>query len=203
MNMEDISPRDAIRILKEGNQRFYSERTENTNDIRLQVQKTADGQFPFAAILGCVDSRSPSELLFDQGLGKIINIRIAGNVVNRDVLGSLEYACVVLNTKLILVLGHTQCGAIQAACDDVKLGNVTSLLEKIKPAIEAEKLTLDNRNGSNPDFVNSVGKENICLSIEHIRKGSKVIRELEKTGKIMIAAAIYEIETGKVSFIED
>lgn len=202
MNMTDITPLDAIRFLKEGNQRFLTGRSNNRTDLQAQVQQTAEGQFPFAAILGCIDSRTSAELLFDQGLGKMINIRIAGNVVNTDILGSLEYACTTLNTKLILVLGHARCGAIEAACDDLKLGNVTALLEKLRPAIEATKDILDNRNGSNHTFVNNVSNHNIDLSVQKIRKDSTVISKLEEAGKIMIATAIYDVGTGKVTFKE-
>ncbi len=203
LNMADMNPLDAISILKEGNQRYLAGRSNHITDLQTQVKQTAEGQFPFAAILGCMDSRTPAEIIFDQGLGKIINIRIAGNIVNSDVLGSLEYACTTLNTKLVLVLGHTRCGAVESACDDLKLGNVTTLLEKIKPAIEAEKLIMDNRNGSNPAFVDGVSKHNICISVDQIRKGSSVIRELEDAGEVKIASAIYELETGIVSFMEE
>lgn len=200
--MADLNPIEAIRILKEGNKRFLTGQSNHTTDLQEQVQETAEAQYPFVAILGCVDSRSPAELLFDQGLGKIFNIRIAGNIVNSDILGSLEYACTALNTKLILVLGHTQCGAVQAACDDLKLENVTALLEKIKPAIKAEKEIRKNRNGSNSTFVNSVSKHNVGLSVDQIRQGSTVLSELESAGKISIASAIYDVETGEVSFME-
>lgn len=202
MKKVDIDTDEAIGLLKEGNQRFLSGQSHGTG-LQKQVKMTAEGQFPFAAILGCIDSRTSAELILDQGLGQIINIRIAGNVVNKDVLGSLEYACTMLHTKLILVLGHTNCGAVQSACDDLKMGHVTELLQKIKPAIEAEKLVLDNRNGSNPRFVNSVSKLNIGLSVDQILRESSVIRKLEEAGKVRIVAAIYDVETGKVSFLDE
>jgi carbonic anhydrase len=200
MKREDISPDDALQILKEGNQRFLQNKLINT-DLPKQVKQTAEGQFPFAAILGCVDSRTASELIFNIGIGELINVRVAGNIVNEDILGSLEYACTVANTRLIVVLGHTRCGAIESACDQLELGNITSLLKKIRPAIEAETNTLSNRTGSNIPFINEVSLHNIQNSIDLMRKNSTIIRELENKGKIRILGAIYDVETGSVTFL--
>lgn len=202
MENVNITPDEALNLLKEGNLRFIAGQSHGA-DLQKQVKKTSEGQFPYAAILGCIDSRTSAELILDQGLGQIINIRIAGNVVNSDILGSLEYSCVALHTKLILVLGHTSCGAIQSACSGLKLGNVTTLLKKIGPAIEAEKSILENRNGDNLTFVNKVSLQNIKYTAEQIRKNSSIIRDLELEGKVRIAGAIYNVETGKVDFIEE
>lgn len=202
MENVNITPDEALNLLKEGNLRFIAGQSHGA-DLQKQVKKTSEGQFPYAAILGCIDSRTSAELILDQGLGQIINIRIAGNVVNTDILGSLEYSCVALHTKLILVLGHTSCGAIQSACSGLKLGNVTTLLKKIGPAIEAEKSILENRNGDNLTFVNKVSLQNIKYTEEKIRKNSSIIRDLELEGKVRIAGAIYNVETGKVDFIEE
>jgi len=200
MKRDDISPNEALQILKEGNQRFLQNKSINT-DLPKQLKQTAEGQFPFASILGCIDSRTASEHIFNLGIGEIINIRIAGNIVNEDVLASLEYACIVLNTKLVIVLGHTRCGAIESACDQIEMGNITVMLDKIQPAIKAETKTIDNRTSSNIPFINEVSLHNISNSIDLIRKDSKVIRDLETSGKIRILGAIYDLATGEVKFL--
>lgn len=199
MKRDNISPDKALQILKEGNKSFLQNRL-NT-DLPKQLKQTAEGQFPFAAILACVDSRTASELIFNLGIGDIINVRIAGNIVNEDVLASLEYACTVVNTKLVLVLGHTRCGAIESACDHVEMGNITALLDKIQPAIKAETKTIDDRSGSNIPFIDKVSLLNIKNSIDLIRRDSKILRELETNGEIRILGALYEVETGEVKFL--
>ena len=200
MKRGDISPEEALQKLKDGNQRFIQNKLIEA-DFLKQLKQTAEVQNPFATILGCVDSRTASEFIFNVGLGKIINVRIAGNIVNEDVLASLEYACTALNTKLVVVLGHSRCGAVVSACDQIELGNITALLEKIQPAIKAETLTIDDRTGSNITYVNKVSLLNIYNSIDLIRKNSKVLRDMETSGKIRILGAFYDVETGEVNFL--
>jgi carbonic anhydrase len=201
-SQEKITPEIALRYLKEGNQRFIKNLKINRNLLK-QVNQTSTDQFPFAAILSCIDSRISAELIFDQGLGDIFSIRIAGNILNDDILGSMEYACKIANSKLILVLGHTKCGAIISACDDFEMGFLTSLLKKIRPAIQEESKTMINRNGHNISFVNKVSEENIKHTIQQIRLKSKILVEMENEKKVMILGGMYDIETGKVTFYEN
>lgn len=196
---DKITPQQALEFLKEGNVRFLKNLKVNRN-LLMQVNQTSDGQFPFATILSCIDSRTSAELIFDQGLGDIFSIRIAGNVLNDDILGSMEYACGVANSKIIVVLGHTRCGAVISACDQVKLGHITGLLQKIKPAIESETTMSSERNGQNLTFVNRVSEINVQLTINQIRQQSPILSDLEKDGKIIIVGGIYDVETGIVSF---
>jgi len=196
-----LTPETALQILKEGNQRFIQNLKANRNLLQ-QVNETSSGQFPFATILSCIDSRTSAELIFDQGLGDIFSIRIAGNILNEDILGSMEFATKVVGTKLILVLGHTKCGAIVGACNHVEMGNLTTLLNKIQPAIYSEKTTTENRDGSNPDFVNNVTELNVHLTIERIRRESPIVAELEQQGQIKIVGALYNVETGEVNFYQ-
>ncbi|WP_207514986.1 carbonic anhydrase family protein [Longitalea luteola] len=196
-----LTPEKALTILKEGNERFIHNLKANRNLLQ-QVNETSTGQFPFATILSCIDSRTSAELIFDQGLGDIFSIRIAGNILNEDILGSMEFATKVAGSKIIVVLGHTKCGAIVGACNHVELGNLTTLLSKIQPAIEQETTIKENRTGSNPEFVKNVTSLNVKLTIERIRKESPVVAELEKEGKIKIIGAMYDVETGKVTFDE-
>lgn len=195
---DSLTPDMAIQILKEGNERFINNLKANRNLLQ-QVNDTSTGQFPFAAILSCIDSRTSAELIFDQGLGDVFSIRIAGNVLNEDILGSMEFACKVAGSKLIVVLGHTKCGAIVGACNQVELGNLTTLLNKVKPAIEHENETIANRTGSNPDFVKNVTALNVQLTIDRIRKESSILAELEAAGKIKIVGGMYDVETGQVT----
>jgi carbonic anhydrase len=199
LTQSQLSPELAYSILKEGNDRFVKNLKANRNLLQ-QVNETKEGQFPFATILSCMDSRTSSELVFDQGLGDIFSIRIAGNVLNDDILGSMEFATKVVGTKIILVLGHTKCGAIVGACNHVELGNLTKLLAKIKPAIEAENSTQTERTGSNVTFVNNVTEINVHQTIAKIKKESSIIAELENAGAIKIVGGIYDVETGKVTF---
>lgn len=196
-----LTPDLAIEILKEGNDRFIKNLKANRNLLQ-QVNETSEGQFPFATILSCIDSRTSAELIFDQGLGDIFSIRIAGNILNEDILGSMEFATKIVGTKVILVLGHTKCGAIVGACNHVEMGNLTTLLNKIQPAIDAEKTTKENRIGSNASFVKNVTDLNVHLTIERIRRESPIIADLEKEGKIKIVGGLYDVETGKVNFFE-
>jgi carbonic anhydrase len=196
-----LTPQLALQILKDGNNRFINNLKANRNLLQ-QVNETAEGQFPFATILSCIDSRTSSELIFDQGLGDVFSIRIAGNILNEDILGSMEFATKVVGTKILLVLGHTKCGAIVGACNGVEMGNLTTLLKKIKPAIEHEKTTTENRVGSNFTFVKNVTENNVHLTIERIRKESPIIAELESEGKLLIVGGMYDVETGLVEFYE-
>lgn len=194
-----LTPEKALQILKDGNQRFINNLKANRNLLQ-QVNETAEGQFPFATILSCIDSRTSAELVFDQGLGDIFSIRIAGNVLNEDILGSMEFATKVVGTKIIVVLGHTKCGAIIGACNHVEMGNLTTLLKKVEPAMAHERVTTENRTGSNPLFVQNVTELNVHLTIARIRSESPIIAGMEKEGLIRIVGAMYNVETGEVSF---
>ncbi|SDB32195.1 carbonic anhydrase [Flavobacteriaceae bacterium MAR_2010_188] len=198
-----MTPEKALNFLREGNARFQNNLKANRNLLE-QVNDTRDGQFPFATILSCIDSRVSAELVFDQGLGDIFSVRIAGNFVNEDILGSMEFACKLAGTKLIVVLGHTACGAVKGACDDAKLGNLTNMLAKIKPAVNAVKEPQDAalRNSSNMEFVDHVSAKNVQLTIDRIIKESDVLAEMQNDGDIKIIGAMYDINTGAVDFYE-
>ena len=198
---EELTPSLALQILKEGNARFVSN-IKAHRDLLEQANVTSAGQFPFAAILSCIDSRTSAELIFDQGLGDVFSIRIAGNILNDDILGSMEYSCKLSGSKLIVVLGHTKCGAISGACDHVELGHITSLLDKIKPAIELEKTTTEERNSTNKNFVRNVTTNNIHLVVEKIRQQSPILVEMENAGQIKIVGGLYDLDTGHVTFFE-
>ena len=198
-----MTPEKALDFLQEGNIRFQNNLKANRNLLE-QVNDTSDGQFPFATILSCIDSRVSAELVFDQGLGDIFSVRIAGNFVNEDILGSMEFACKLAGTRLIVVLGHTSCGAVKGACDDAKMGNLTTLLSKIKPAVNAVKEPNDasQRNSGNIEFVNNVAKKNVNLTIENIKKESPVLEEMERNGEIRIIGGMYDVNSGAVAFYE-
>lgn len=198
-----MTPQKSLDFLKEGNIRFQKNLKANRNLLE-QVNDTSEGQFPFATILSCIDSRVSAELIFDQGLGDIFSIRIAGNFVNSDILGSMEFGCKLAGTKLIVVLGHTSCGAIKGACDDAKLGNLTGMLAKIKPAVNAvsEPQNKSLRNSSNTEFVDNVSTKNVELTINNIMKESSVLAEMQNKGEIKIVGAMYDINTGKVLFYD-
>lgn len=198
-----MTPEKSLQFLKEGNIRFQNNLKANRNLLE-QVNDTSDGQFPFATILSCIDSRVSAELVFDQGLGDVLSVRIAGNFVNKDILGSMEFACKLAGTEVIVVLGHTSCGAIKGACDNTKLGNLTFMLEKIKPAVKAVKHPedLNSRNSSNKEFVDNVAKKNVILTIERILLESPVLEEMHTNGEIKIIGAMYDIKTGAVDFYE-
>ena len=195
-----MTPTTALQELKDGNQRFIEKKQLN-RDLLQQVSETSTGQFPFATVLSCIDSRVSSELIFDQGIGDIFSVRIAGNFVNQDILGSMEFACKLAGTKLVLVLGHTACGAVKGACDHARLGNLTALINKIEPAVEAVKEPADEsiRNSSNSDFVNEVAAQNVKMTIENIRNQSEVLKEMEDAGEIQILGGMYDIQSGKVT----
>lgn len=196
-----MTPEKSLQFLKEGNVRFQKNLKANRNLLE-QVNDTSEGQFPFATILSCIDSRVSAELVFDQGLGDIFSVRIAGNFVNEDILGSMEFACKLAGTKLIVVLGHTSCGAIKGACDHAEMGNLTKLIEKITPAVNAVSEPQDEnlRNSTNLEFVDTVSKKNVELTIERIHQESPILSEMEKNGEIMIVGAMYDINTGSVTF---
>jgi carbonic anhydrase len=196
---EKLTPDLALEILREGNERFVNNLKANRNLLQ-QVNDTSTGQFPFATILSCIDSRTSAELIFDQGLGDVFSIRIAGNILNEDILGSMEFATKVVGTKVIVVLGHTKCGAIVGACNHVEMGNLTTLLNKIQPAIYQEKSTKDNRTGSNASFVYNVTEINVHLTIERIRRESPIIADLENNNQIKIVGGLYDVENGQVTF---
>lgn len=199
-----ISPRKAMEILQNGNERFISNLKANRNLLE-QVNETSDGQYPFATILSCIDSRTSAELIFDQGLGDIFSIRIAGNIVNTDILGSMEFACKVAGSKLIVVLGHTKCGAVKGACDHVEMGNLTELLSKLQPAVYAERNTTDiqQRNSKNSVFVENVASINVRRAVKNIIERSFIIEQMVENGEIGVVGAMYNIETGKVEFYDD
>ena len=190
-----ITPDRAIEMLLNGNKRFLENNFLN-RDYSSQVNDTSSGQYPFAAVLSCIDSRVPVELIFDQGIGDIFSARVAGNIVNEDMLGSIEYACKVAGLKLILVLGHSKCGAVTAACKNVELGNITALLSKIKPAIESFSNLVLDENG-----VEQVIVENVKKSIESIRKDSPILKEMEANNEIKIVGAVYDVSTGHVKVV--
>ena len=190
-----IRPNDAVTRLKLGNQRFLKN-SKTERDLLIQVEKTGSGQFPFAALLSCIDSRVPAELVFDQGIGDIFNVRVAGNIVNEDILGSLEYSCKVAGSKLVLVLGHTRCGAVTSACKHVELGNITPLLDKIQPAVGSVI-----KGDLTPELIEEVAVKNVENSIEQIRKESPILKEMEDSGEIVIAGAIYDVVSGAVEFL--
>lgn len=199
-----ISPARALEILKEGNLRFVNNLKMNRNLLQ-QMNDTRDGQWPFAVILSCIDSRTSAELIFDQGLGDIFSIRIAGNVVNTDIIGSIEFACKVAGSKLIVVLGHNHCGAIKGACDHVEMGNLTELLAKIQPAIYQERVTGDItlRHSGNEEFVENVTDLNIRRSVKTVIDRSYILEQMIEKGEIAIIGAKYDVETGRVKFYED
>ncbi len=194
-----MTPEKALQELKNGNDRFVQKK-QLSRDLMQQVGETSTGQFPFATVLSCIDSRVSSELIFDQGIGDIFSVRIAGNFVNEDILGSMEFASKLAGTKLILVLGHTACGAVKGACDHARLGNLTALINKIEPAVAAVKEPQEEglRNSSNSDFVNEVAAQNVRMTIDNIRSQSEVLKTMEDEGAIQIVGGMYDIKTGQV-----
>ena len=197
-----LTPADALQILKHGNARVCANLKENRNVLR-QVNENSDEQWPFAAILSCMDSRTSAELIFDQGLGDIFSIRIAGNFLNDDILGSLEFACATAGAKLIVVLGHSKCGAIRGACDRVELGHLTGLLGKILPAVEAvsARYDPDSRTSANPEFVQSVARENVRRGVEGIPERSGVLKDMKAAGKVDVIGALHDITSGAIEFL--
>lgn len=197
-----LTPQAALQLLKDGNARFVADKPLKRNH-RNQVKETAKGQFPFASIVSCLDSRTSSELIFDQGIGDVFNARVAGNIVNTDILGSLEFASKAAGAKVIAVIGHTSCGAIKGACDNVELGNLTALLDKMEPAVEktASKAGED-RSSKNDAFVDRVAETNVKHTMETIRKDSPVLAQMEKDGQLLIVGGMYDVASGKVTWLK-
>lgn len=196
-----LTPARIKEILLAGNQRFVNNLKVNRNLLQ-QVNETAEGQFPFAAVLSCIDSRTSAELVFDQGLGDIFSIRIAGNILNEDILGSMEFACKVAGSKLIVVLGHTNCGAIKGACDHVEMGNLTGLVRKITPTVDSIRYTGD-RSSKNREFVELVAEQNVLRMAKEIREKSPILREMLDNGQIGLVGGMYNVETGIVEFYDE
>lgn len=198
-----IHPAVALDLLKAGNERFVNNKPLN-RDLMTQVQETTGGQYPFACILSCIDSRIPTEVVFDQGIGDIFNARVAGNFVNDDILGSMEFACKLAGSKVVVVMGHTSCGAVKGACDNAKLGLLTQMLDKIQPAVAAVATEPGTeRNSKNLAFVNAVAHENVLQTIEAITAKSDVLKEMLEKKEIYIVGAMYSVETGKVKFLDE
>lgn len=199
---EAITPTIALDLLQEGNKRFVSNLKINRNLLQ-QANDTSDGQHPFAIVLSCIDSRTSVELIFDQGLGDVFSARIAGTVINEDILGSMEFACKVAGAKIIVILGHTKCGAIKGACDHVEMGNLTALLSKILTAVSAEKTISENRTSSNSEFVEKVTKINIHRTVKAVMERSPILKELIESGECGLIGGNHNIATGEVIFYED
>ena len=199
---ESISPSKALELLKDGNQRFVSNLKINRNLLQ-QANETSDGQHPFAVILSCIDSRTSAELIFDQGLGDVFSVRIAGNIINEDILGSMEFGCKVAGSKIIVVLGHTKCGAVKGACDHVEMGNLTALLTKIRPAVDDEVTVKENRNSGNSIFVEKVSSINVKRTVKAIMERSTILKEMIESGQIGIVGGTHDISTGEVEFYDD
>jgi len=196
-----IAPGTAVELLQSGNKRFVHN-TMVRRDLHQQVSDTATGQYPFAAVVSCIDSRIPTEVIFDQGIGDIFNARVAGNFVNPDILGSLEFACKLAGSKLIVIMGHTSCGAVKGACDHAKLGNLTQMLDKIMPAVDSiETGEGEERNSSNLNFVNRVAEKNVELTIQELLDKSPVLAEMKAEGAIDVVGAMYDVQSGRVNFL--
>ena len=197
-----ISPAKALELLTDGNQRFVNNLKVNRNLLQ-QANETSAGQHPFAVILSCIDSRTSAELIFDQGLGDVFSIRIAGNILNEDILGSMEFGCKVAGSKIIVVLGHSKCGAVKGACDHVEMGNLTSLLTKIRPAVDDENTVTSERNSSNAEFVEKVSAINVKRTVKSIMERSPILKEMIESGEIGIVGGTHDINTGVVEFYKD
>jgi len=202
ISQANLTPRQAFQFLKEGNERFVNNLKLNRNLLN-QINDTRHGQWPFAVVLSCIDSRTSAELIFDQGLGDVFSVRIAGNVVNADILGSMEYACKVAGSKLIMVVGHSKCGAVISACKHVKLGNITELLSKIRPAVEEVAQRNHPSTPDAPEHVEAVAHQNIKNSLEQILERSSILNEMYQNGEIGLVAAYYDVETGVVEFMDE
>jgi len=197
-----MSPASALQELMDGNKRFLDQSPAERSYIE-QVGDTANGQYPFACILSCIDSRIPTEIVFDQGVGDIFNARIAGNFINEDILGSMEFACKLAGSRVVMVLGHTSCGGVKGACDDAKLGNLTQMLAKIKPAVAAVKTgDGEDRSSKNKEFVNRVAEENVRMNVAGITEHSEVLKEMVDAGELTVVGAMYDVASGKVTMVE-
>jgi carbonic anhydrase len=198
-----MNPSSALNALKEGNERFVNG-SQVTRNLNAQVDETSGGQYPFATVLHCIDSRVSAEHVFDQGIGDVFSVRIAGNFVNEDILGSMEFACKLAGTKVLVVLGHTACGAVKGACDHARMGNLTALINKLEPAVAAVESPAEEelRSSSNIDFVNAVAAKNVHMTIDNIRSQSPILKEMEDEGTIQIVGGMYDISNGKVTFYD-
>lgn len=196
-----MTPERALELIKEGNERFVTNR-RIARDYLAEVTQTAAGQYPFAVVLGCIDSRVPMEIVFDQGIGDLFAPRIAGNFVNTDILGSMEFATAVAGSKLIVVLGHTECGAVKGACDHVELGNLTHTLSNIAPAVYATTGVEGPRDSSNKAFVNAVAHENVAMTVQNVLDRSPIMAGLVEEGKLMVVGAMHDVATGRVTFLD-
>lgn len=196
-----MKPQHALDMLKEGNRRFVDGRMIS-RDLRAQIKETSEGQYPFATILSCQDSRTSNDLLFDLNKGDAFSLRIAGNVVNEDILGGMEFGSKAAGAKLIAVIGHTKCGAIYGACDNVKMGNLTGLLDRIRPSMADVPLSIEPRNSKNPKFVDAVTEANVRYQMRQIREKSPILREMIDKGEIVLVGGVYDISTGEVKFLE-
>lgn len=196
-----LSPQQILQRARDGNRRFLRGE-ELDRDVRHDMRITAEGQHPAAVVLGCIDSRAPAELVFDLGIGDVFNARVAGNVVNADIAGSIEYACKVAGAKVVMVMGHTQCGAVKSACDGVDLGNITGLLAHIRPAIEAVQDVEGERSPRNPEFVAAVARQNVLLAKQKLIQISPILAEMAKNGEIIIVGSMYDVRTGEVTFYD-
>lgn len=194
------SPQSILDILKQGNEAFASGQVEH-RDYAYAAQQTASAQYPMAIILSCIDSRAPAEIIFDLGIGDIFNARVAGNIVNADIVGSMEFACKMAGAKLIVVMGHTNCGAVSSACDGFEMGNVTGLLDHLKPAVNAVNDVKGERNSSNAQFVTEVAKQNVRLTRDRIPQLSAILKDLVEQKEILIVGCLYDLQTGTVSFL--
>ncbi len=197
-----LTPVKAIELLREGNKRFVNNLKVNRNLLQ-QVNETSGGQYPLAVVLSCIDSRTSAELIFDQGLGDIFSVRIAGNIINEDILGSMEFACKVAGAKALVVLGHSKCGAVKGACDHVEMGNLTNLLSKLQPAVYAEKTVTTDRSSANDEFVEKVATINVKMAMHQIHDKSTILNEMILKGEIAIIGGMYNVETGVVDFYEE
>ena len=198
---QQLTPQGALELLKEGNARFR-ENVKAQRDLMQQVSETSDGQWPLAVVLSCIDSRTSAELIFDQGIGDIFSARVAGNFINDDILGSMEFACKVAGAKLVVVLGHSHCGAVKGACDNVELGLLTGMLEKIQPAVDEVTSPADaaDRTSANPDFVADVARTNVLRNVAGVTSRSEVLREMAESGSIQIVGGMHDLASGAVEF---
>ncbi len=197
---DTLTAEQIVQLAKMGNQRFVTgQRVER--DYQQDVKATKKGQYPAAIVLSCIDSRAPAEIIFDAGIGNIFNARVAGNIVDPDLAGSMEYACKVAGSKVVLVMGHTNCGAVKGAIDNVELGNLTQLLEKLKPAVEATKSFPGEHDSHNNAYVTAVATKNVQLTVENVRKMSPILAKMEQDKQIMIVGAMYDVANGKVDFL--
>lgn len=197
-----LTPTEVVQLMKEGNQRFLAN-TPVERDFLEQIKTTSTGQYPMATVLGCIDSRVPHEIIFDKGVGDIFSVRIAGNFINSDILGSMEFATAVAGSKVIVVLGHTECGAVKGACDNVEMGNLTSTLSNIAPAVYSVGHRHEVRNSKNKAFVDDVTHANVDLTVRNIVERSPILRQLVADGKLIVIGAMHDVQTGEVTFFDD